>query len=250
MIHIAETVAVGSVEEFLDTDERTRLATIMADFFTAGTPSDFGDARTTSIHEIPGHTAEEAMGVYEPAGRVEVPHIPDEAEKLLQHAFDRARPALARVMPSITTCRPWTYVEYGPGQHITGHLDGIAPDPLAWPRQIAGISVVINEAVTGGAFHVETTSSDRLWNTRPEDTTAHGYADGMWLAHDGADHSADWFTQMPRTRWTVTPAPGTALLYGSQLTHGTEPVTHGRVAKFISWLIAEPDQPTTPPPQE
>jgi hypothetical protein len=39
----------------------------------------------------------------------------------------------------------------------------------------------------------------------------------------------------------VTPAPGTALLYGSQLIHGTEPVTCGRVAKFISWLIASPE---------
>ncbi|WP_424921996.1 hypothetical protein [Streptomyces sp. wa1] len=46
---------------------------------------------------------------------------------------------------------------------------------------------------------------------------------------------------MPRTRWNVRSALGTALLYGSQLAHGTEPVISGRVAKFISWLIAEKD---------
>lgn len=239
MIHIAETVTVGSVEGFLDAEERTRLITVMNAFGAGGEDARFGSGRTTSIHQIPGHSHEQAMAVYEPAGRVEVPHIPGEAEKLLQGAFDRARPALARVMPSITTCRPWTYVEYGPGQHITGHLDGIAPDPLAWPRQIAGISVVISEAEAGGAFYVESSSNDRLWNIRLESAADQGYADGMWLAHDGADHSADWFAAMPRTRWSVTPAPGTALLYGSQLTHGTEPVTRGRIAKFISWLIAE-----------
>jgi hypothetical protein len=238
VIHIAETVAVGSVEGFLGEDDRARLTTVMSASLTDQDSARFGAGRTTSIHEIPGHSHEQAMAVYEPAGRVEVPQIPAEAEKLLQDAFDRARPALSRVMPSITTCRPWTYVEYGPGQHITGHLDGIAPDPLAWPRQIAGISVVISEAESGGAFYVESSSSDRLWNTRLDDT-ADGYADGMWLAHDGADHSADWYAAMPRTRWSVTPAPGTALLYGSQLTHGTEPVASGRVAKFISWLIAD-----------
>jgi hypothetical protein len=241
VIHIAETVTVGSVEGFLGEDDRARLATVMTAFLTEQDSVRFGAGRTSSIHEIPGHSHEQAMAVYEPAGRVEVSQIPAEAEKLLQSAFDRARPALSRVMPSITTCRPWTYVEYGPGQHITGHLDGIAPDPLAWPRQIAGISVVVSEAESGGAFYVESSSSDRLWNTRL-DGAAVGYADGMWLAHDGADHSSDWYATMPRTRWSVTPAPGTALLYGSQLTHGTEPVTSGRVAKFISWLIADTEE--------
>ncbi len=239
MIHIAETVTVGTIEGFLDTEERARLSVVMNDFLTKEARARFGEERTTSIHEIPGHSHEQAMTVYEPAGRVEIPKIPDEAEQVLQHAFARARPALSRVMPSISACRPWTYVEYGPGQHITGHLDGIAPDPLAWPRQIAGISVVISDAEAGGAFYVESSSSDRLWANRLDQAADHGYADGMWLAHDGADHSADWYAAMPRTRWSVSPAPGTALLYGSQLTHGTEPVARGRVAKFISWLIAE-----------
>ncbi|WP_116211580.1 hypothetical protein [Streptomyces olivoreticuli] len=239
MIHIAETVTVGSVEGFLGTEELAQITSVMDGFLTEKARARFGEERTTSIHEIPGHSHDQAMVVYEPAGRVEMPKVPAEVEQVLQHAFDRARPALSRVMPSITACRPWTYVEYGPGQHITSHLDSIAPDPLAWPRQIAGISVVISEAEAGGAFYVESSSSDRLWNTCLDQAGKYDYADGMWLAHDGADHSADWFTQMPRTRWSVNPSPGAALLYGSQLAHGTEPVDRGRVAKFISWLIAE-----------
>ncbi|MFD3521236.1 hypothetical protein [Streptomyces sp. NPDC058653] len=240
MIHIAETVGVGSIENFLSADERTHLSELMNDVLITEEAVRFGNGRRTSIHEIPGHSAEQAMAVYEPAGRIEIPTIPEAADKLLGDAFERARPALSRVMPSITLCRPWTYVEYGVGQHITSHLDGIAPDPLAWPRQIAGISVVVTQADAGGDFYVETASSDRLWNGRAPDAAANGYADGMWLAHDGADNSATWFQQLPRTRWSVAPAPGTALLYGSQLAHGTLPVTAGRVAKFISWLVAEP----------
>ncbi|MFF1906386.1 hypothetical protein [Kitasatospora sp. NPDC058218] len=238
MIHIAETVGVSSIENFLCPDERLHLATLMHGVL-ADDPSRFGDGRRTSIHEIPGHSHEQAMAVYEPAGRIEIRDIPAAAEKILQDAFERARPALARVMPSITVCRPWTYVEYGEGQHITSHLDGIAPDPLAWPRQIAGISVVITAADSGGGFYIETVSHDRLWDRQAPDPASHGYADGMWLAHDGADNSSPWFQQIPRTRWSVDPAPGTALLYGSQLAHGTAPVTAGRCAKFISWLAAE-----------
>lgn len=37
----------------------------------------------------------------------------------------------------------------------------------------------------------------------------------------------------------VEPPPGTALLYGSQLTRGTLPVVTGTCRKFISWLLAE-----------
>ncbi|MFE1522182.1 hypothetical protein ACFW9I_36280 [[Kitasatospora] papulosa] len=75
------------------------------------------------------------MAVYEPAGRVEMPKIPTEAEEPLQAAFDRARPALSRVIPSITTCRPWTYVEYGPDQYITSHLDAPRALPPALMHQ-------------------------------------------------------------------------------------------------------------------
>jgi hypothetical protein len=238
LIHMAETLAIGSIENFVDPTEIAQLVKIMDTFLAEEGAARFADARADSIHEIPGHTAVEAMAVYEPAGRLEAAKIPNEAEGILQQSFGRASAALARLMPSITTCRPWTYVDYGPGQHITPHLDGIAPDPLSWPRQIAGISIVITPAIEGGAFFVETASDSRLWHHACTDTEA-GYVPGTWWAHDGADHSADWFRDMPRTRWSVNPAAGTALLYGSQLTHGTEPVRQGRARKFISWLVAE-----------
>ncbi|MGH8929907.1 MAG: hypothetical protein ACRDZO_04540 [Egibacteraceae bacterium] len=237
-IHLAETLAVGSIENFLSTGDMAQLTQIMDSFLAQGDLARFGEKRAASIHEIPGHTPAQAMAVYEPAGRLEVPAIPDEAEQLLQRSFDLARPALARLLPSVTACRPWTYVEYGPRQHITSHLDGIAPDPLSWPRQIAGVSIIVGAPAHGGAFYVETTSHEGLWDQVCDDSGS-GYLSGMRFAHDGADHSADWFRGMPSTRWSVDPAPGTALLYGSQVAHGTEPVIEGKARKFISWLIAE-----------
>jgi hypothetical protein len=246
MIHLAETVTVGSVEDFLDASQRTSLAAAMAEFMDETARYRFGVGRAASIHDVPGRTSAQIMASYEPAGRVEVTQLPADVEEVLQGAFDRARPAVSRLMPSVTGCRPWAYVEYGPGQFITGHIDGIAPDPLTWPRQIAGISVILTPAPSGGDFYVETTSSGQPWGSGPSDVPGNGYAEGIWLAREGADHTADRFVRMPRTRWTARPVAGTALLYGSQLAHGTEPVDRGRVAKFISWLIAEPGRAPVP----
>jgi hypothetical protein len=236
-IHLAETLAVGSIEGFLTPAEVSQLDALMTEHLRTTGGDRFGAGRTESIHEIPGHTAAEAMAFYEPAGRIEVRELPADAEALLQGGFQRAREALSRALPSVTLCRPWAYVEYGPGQHITAHLDGIAPNPVSWPRQIAGISVVITEAEHGGRFQVETSADPCLWTelaTGPGD----GYAPGMRFARDGADRSAPWFTAAQRTAWTAEPAPGTALLYGSQLAHATTPVLAGRSRKFISWLAA------------
>lgn len=240
-IGLNETLAVGSIEEFLSAHELAELETIMDRFAGQDHVRAVHDQlRTDSIHEIPGQSAAVAMSTYEPNGRVEITGIPSEAESLLQAAFDRARPRISRTLPSVTSCRPWTYVEYGPRQHITAHLDGIAPDPTSWPRQIAGISVTLRSTHTGGDFFVETTADDSLWDPALTGPVP-GYQPDMSFAHDGADNSSPWFAAMPRTRWTVSPAAGTALLYGSQLAHGTQPVHTGSCRKFISWLFA--DQP-------
>lgn len=242
MIGLAETLTVGSIEGFLTPSDVTDLTAIMDEFLTNTTRSEFGTHRRSSIHEIPGHDTTDAMTIYEPAGRLEVPEIPRDAEQLLHDAYLRASPILARTLPSVTSCRPWTYVEYSAGQHITPHIDGISPDPQCWPRQIAGISVSIGEPCHGGDFFIETTSDQHMWND--SFPGGDGYHPHMRFAHDGADNSSAWFRSITRTRWSVAPAPGTALLYGSQLTHGTQPVASGHARKFISWLFADNTQPT------
>ncbi|MBI3685831.1 MAG: hypothetical protein HY241_00580 [Actinobacteria bacterium] len=238
MIHLAESLAIHSVEGFLTPDEVANLTDVMDELLGARGPETYGAGRTATMHEVPGLRPEEAMAVYEPDGRVEVSELPGSAETLLQKAASRAMPTIAWVLPSVTSLRPWTYVEYGPGQHITPHADGIALDPMSWPRQIAGISVVVETAACGGGFYVETTSDERIWSPQ-RDTAEAGYEAGMRIANDGADNSSKWFRELRRTRWTVNPGVGCAIIYGSQLVHGTDPVGEGRARKFISWFVAE-----------
>ncbi|MFK0154286.1 2OG-Fe(II) oxygenase [Streptomyces sp. NPDC090493] len=236
MIHPAETLTVSSIEDFLTPDEVTTLITTVDSVLGDDGVRRFDTERTSTLHSIPGHTSKQAMAVYEPAGRLEIHPPPATAAKILAQAVERAMPALRRALPALTSCREWMYVEYAPGQHITPHIDGIAPHPADPVRQLAGISVVLEHAEAGGEFFVETTSHPALWS---DQHGGDGYHPAMTFTHDGADHSADWFRTMARTRWNVHPAPGTALLYGSQVTHGTEPVHAGRERKFISWLISE-----------
>ncbi|GAA3368469.1 hypothetical protein GCM10020367_06940 [Streptomyces sannanensis] len=147
-------------------------------------------------------------------------------------------PAAGGPLP-FTLLDPWIYLECGAGQYITPHADGIAPDPLTRPRQIAAATVTLTDIHdTGGAFYVETTGSDAAW-TADEAPTGSGYAPGMRFAHDGTDMSSPWFRSMPRTRWSVAPAPGTLMVFGSQLAHGTEPVRAGRVRKFLTLFVSE-----------
>lgn len=239
MIHIAETLSIRTVEGFLTLSEIERLNRVMDDALATLGCDQYGAGRRTTIHEIPGHSPAQAQRVYEPAGRIEMAEIPYEAAALLDQALRPHMAAITRTLPSVTRHRPWIYLEYGAGQYITPHADGIAPDPFARPRQIAAATVTLTDIHdTGGAFYVETTGSDAVW-AADEAPTGSGYAQGMRFAHDGTDMSSSWFRSMPRTRWSVAPAPGTLVLFGSQLVHGTEPVRTGRVRKFLTLFVSE-----------
>ncbi|MFJ7904018.1 2OG-Fe(II) oxygenase [Streptomyces sp. NPDC096198] len=245
MIHIAETLSIRTVEGFLKPTEIERLHHVMNDALGSHGRDRYGVARQTTIHEIPGHSPAQAQDVYEPAGRIEITEIPDAATALLDQALMKRMAAITRTLPSVTRHRPWIYLEYGAGQYITPHADGIAPDALTHPRQLAAATVTLTDTHdTGGAFYVETTGSEAPW-TPDEAPEGSGYAPGMRFVHEGTDMSSGWFRTMPRTRWSVVPAPGTLVVFGSQLVHGTEPVRRGRVRKFLTLLIS--DQGASPP---
>ncbi|WP_338672583.1 2OG-Fe(II) oxygenase [Streptomyces sp. SCSIO 30461] len=239
MIHIAETLSIRTVEGFLTPTEIERLNRVMDDALGPLGRDQYGTARRTTIHEIPGLSRAQAQEVYEPVGRVEMTAIPYEATALLNQALKHHMAAVTRTLPSVTGHRPWIYLEYAAGQYITPHADGIAPDPLARPRQIAAATVTLTDTHdTGGAFYVETSGSDASW-AADEAPAESGYAPGMRFVHDGTDMSSPWFRAMPRTRWSVTPAPGTLVVFGSQLVHGTEPVRTGRVRKFLTLFVSD-----------
>jgi len=192
-------------------------------------PHKFDDDRQHSIHEIPGMDAVAVRSLYEPQGRIEIVDVPSEVLALMDVAMQRSMKQIRRFAPSVKSVRPWVYVEYVSGQCITSHIDRIGPLEENQQRQILGVSVTLDDAYQGGEFFVETMGANNIWSNAgsPE----------LEIVREGADASSSWFVSAPKTRWTTRAAPGTALFYGSQLAHGTSPVTAGRARKLISWLI-------------
>ncbi|MFC5187978.1 hypothetical protein [Actinomadura harenae] len=243
MIHIAETLSVHTVEDFLNSDEVRHLNELMDRVLAQHGRDFFDSSRTSTIHEVPGLTSDQARALYEPSGRVELCDIPAAAEAVLNRALDRNHALIRRNLPSVEGHRPWVFLEYQNGQHVSAHADGIAPRPDTWPRQIAAASVSIELTPDdSGRFYIETSGSEAPW-TPPSPHPHTAYAPGMRFVSDGTDGSSAWFSTMKRTRWTVQPAVGTLLVFGSQLIHGTDPVRAGRVRKFLTLLTAEAPSP-------
>ncbi|MEV5574486.1 hypothetical protein AB0L06_31010 [Spirillospora sp. NPDC052269] len=246
MIHIAETLCVHTVEDFLDPDEVQYLNEVMNLVLAQRGRDSFDSARTSTIHEVPGLTSGQARALYEPCGRVELTDVPAAAEAILNRALGRNRASIRRNLPSVEGHRPWIFLEYQAGQYVSAHADGIAPSPAAWPRQIAAASVSIEFTPDdSGCFYVETSGSESPW-VPPAPIPHANYAPGMRFVSEGTDGSSAWFSAMKRTRWTVRPAVGALVVFGSQLIHGTEPVKAGRVRKFLTLLTAEAPSPEPP----
>jgi hypothetical protein len=243
-VRASETLGLFSVEDFLEPEEIRQVLMLVEEHKYYVPYSELHQTeRSKSVHSVPGVSLTDAMKAYEPAGRVELTPLPETINKILTNAVQRALPAVQRVFPTASGSEAWTYLEYGEGQHITAHIDHpievqplvdsshhspgavadiVIPEPGA---HVAGISIVLDGRYSGGEFFVETSASPRLWRQdRPE------------LANEGADYTSSWFPPIKRTRWHARPAAGSAVLYGSQLIHGTEPVSSGVVRKVIGFL--------------
>ncbi|UGY94907.1 hypothetical protein [Streptomyces gobiensis] len=222
MIHISETLVLQTVEDFLTTDELAQLRKIMDD--------------------------ERHAAGWAPRFQAEVMAAPAMAEEILQHATERALPAIRRAMPSIKAAAPWGYTELTAGHRVPTHLDGI-PDPGAVPHRLGRIGVVLEEADRGGEFYVESTSSDDVW-TGELVGEAEGFLPGTALTHrlphapkPGVHpHESEpaWLGAARRTRWITDAGAGTAVAYGAQVIHGVLPVRSGRLGKFVTDLLDGP----------
>ena len=81
---------------------------------------------------------------------------------------------------------------------------------------------MLQSADEGGEFYTETSGfSDFIINGE---------------AAPDLNYSNKIFIDMPKTKWTVNQSIGTAVLYGTQTIHGTNPVKKGKCCKLISWL--------------
>ncbi|MWA08511.1 hypothetical protein [Streptomyces sp. BA2] len=222
MIHISETLALQTVEDFLTPEELSQLRKIMDD-----------EQHTTG---------------WTPRFQAEVVLAPSPAQELLRHATERALPAIQRAMPSIQACADWGYTELTSGGRVPTHLDGI-PALGTIPHRIGRIGVVLEGADTGGEFYIETTSHDGVW-TGAVAGEADGFQPGTALTHklphspgpDVHQHDSEpeWLRDAARSRWITDAGPGVAVAYGAQVIHGVLPVRAGRLRKFVTDLLDSP----------
>ncbi|WP_405496547.1 hypothetical protein [Streptomyces sp. NBC_00096] len=218
MITLTETLATHTVDGFLTPKEISELTALL-------------DAHLAATGWRPSYVGEELT------------NLPDPVQRVLDGAVRTHLPALRQAFPSADGASPWQYIEFGPGEGAVRHLDGIGPDPLAFPRHVARIGVTIQDAAVGGDFFIETSSSTGLWDERLGEGPHPGYAPGMRFTriapHDKisrGEQDTDWIHTVTGTRWTTPASTGTAVAYGAQLIHGITPVTGGRCRKFITGL--------------
>jgi hypothetical protein len=221
-----ETFACHSIENLLDAGELTAVRGAMQRALSAASPeqTEVG-VRSRSVHSIDGLTPRQAAAVFEPHGRIEYEDVPDEVARTLGQAVQRRWADIVRVYPSARALDPWIYVEYGTDQYITPHIDEYHNDSRPAHPKVAGISLLLNDDVEGGSLFIETCGAAELLVGGEAGTV-----------RSAANQHSDWFRLLPRTQWVSRPRAGTAVLYGSQLTHGTEPVIRGRAMKLISFL--------------
>ncbi|MCA6091876.1 hypothetical protein LE181_06810 [Streptomyces sp. SCA3-4] len=210
MIHMTETLAVQTLEGFLTPDETTELTKVL-------------DEHLAATGWVP---ARPSQGLTPP----------EAAQTIMDTALQRALPAIRRAFPSTTGIEPWLYHDLKPGDEIRPHVHGVG-DPQSRPQRIARVGFDLQNAERGGEFYLDTCSADALWS----DVTATGsdYAPGTRFVHaitarTGPVRLAD----IPHTRWTCSPPPGTTVVYGIQLVHGVRRIEEGRVRKLITTLLA------------
>ncbi|MEU2794190.1 hypothetical protein [Streptomyces sp. NPDC007100] len=213
MIHISETLVLQTVEDFLTSEEVSRLVKIMDS---------------------------EAAG-WRPRHQAEVLKAPATAQEVLADATLRALPAIRRSMPSIAAAGHWGYTELAVGQGVPTHLDGIS-SPRTPPRRIGRIGVTIADAADGGRFYIETTSDSAPWSDTllgPDDGYEPGTPLSHSLPHGPAVHeeTPQWLVSPRKSRWLTDAGPGVAVAYGAQVIHGVTPVLRGRLRKFVTDLV-------------
>lgn len=222
-----ESFTIHSIESFLsDTEIRQILRPIDKLKKARGPRAFVAGEQDGSVHHLGvfGLTGKQAARIFSPRGRIEIPlgtELPELRDRL-DDAFFRRIEDIRRIYPSAVWPRGWTYVEYGPGQHCTAHADGTFSG-----TQVGACNVRLDGNTVGGEFFVETTGSSELWmepGPQPPEMI-------LASAYDNA-----WLRSLPKTRWLAQPARGTALFWGSQLLHGTQPVIKGTAKKLIAWI--------------
>ncbi|MEO3927809.1 2OG-Fe(II) oxygenase [Micromonosporaceae bacterium B7E4] len=227
MLTTSESLLVHSIEQFLTPTECQAVCDAVDEQIAAEGRSTFEGERTVSVHAVDGMSTRDVMGLYEPAGRLELFPLPEAATTVLDEAARRALPHLCSLFPTGRRLTSWIYLEYGVGQYITPHIDMPFDENQPDHVKVAGVSITLNDDFSGGEFVVETCGSPDLW-TEPTDE--------LRRVREGGDYTTPWYKALPRTQWRTRVATGDLVMFGSQLSHSTEPVTEGRIKKVIGFF--------------
>lgn len=219
-----EFSAIHSVEGFLTHEEVAAVTSALDSVIdTSSDGCDIARAPELSVHYIPGYTPEDIVNIFEPASRRELRFLPDEVVEILDTASNRAMDRIRSVFPSVEETGPWIYVEYGPGQYVTPHVDYPNDPDNPGLVKYAAISVTLQQAADGGEFFVETIS-----DSNHRDSEGRVVRDLHW--------GDSRFRSRSRTRWLVRPEVGDAVLWGTEVCHGTKPVRQGCARKLIAFV--------------
>jgi len=217
-----ETRLIHSIESLL-TEGEAALIVASAQAALEGRMTEFEvGSRSRSVHEIEGESLATVVATYEPRGRIECDELAHDVTDLLDTAVRRRLSDIRIAFPSVSRASGWFYVEYGPGQFVTPHVDYPIDDEYPEDIKYAAIGIMLQEPQAGGEFFVETSGNPQPW------------VDGR--VRTGANMHSGWFRDMRRTRWRASPGVGDALCWGTQMVHGTESVVAGRAAKVIALL--------------
>ncbi|WP_394849966.1 hypothetical protein LZC95_21235 [Pendulispora brunnea] len=228
---LGETLATHSVEGFLSDDEIAKVLSSMDTLKERLRPDELqAGLNGQTVHNLGplALNAKQTVSVFEPNGRVELSQLPESVLDLLDTAFYRRIEDIRRVYPSVAWAREWTYVEYGPGQLITSHVDSVGLPGNVAPRKAGAFSITLADDFTGGEFYVESCGSEQVWMPNAASPRTVPFA----------AYNNDWFRSIPKTRWTTRASKGTALFWGSQLIHGTNPVKSGVAKKILGFIEA------------
>ena len=212
-----------SIEGFLSDDEVQRVITSI-DAYKAEHPTRLtAGAEGITIHQSGDLSVPEIVAVYEPKGRLDIniQQMPKEIIDIMEEGFYRRIEDIRRAYPQAVGAYGFTYVEYAVNQYFTPHIDGVSD------LMVAGFGVTLTDDFDGGEFFVETCGSNRLWMRDQNEKTAIAPV---------ADASSEWYRSLPKTQWLTKPKRGNAIFYGSALTHGSKPVTHGVLKKVLAFI--------------
>ena len=214
---IPESFAIFSIENFLSNEDLNKINLILKEI-KKKVKVQFGKY---SVHNSDGISSKHSPFIFEPNGRYELNNIPKEITEILDIAVKSNLSSIKEIFPKAKHALPWNYVEYNSNQYCNSHVDYLFKTEK---KEIVycGIGIMLKNAEKGGEFYIETSgSSDYISNGK---------------AKKNLNYSNDKFIKMPKTKWVVEQGLGTALLYGTQTIHGTNPVLNGKCKKIISWI--------------